>query len=363
MVFKRILLISHEMTYTGAPKSLLMIAKLLRSHGNYVKVATLRRGPFEREYLKHGFIVRHYDEESYNYSLLKQKQDLVIANTIFTGKFAIKAQEYVPTLLYIREAQNLPILMSENNLSPNIIYEAENIICVSEYAEDFIKNTYFPKNIFVLHNFIDNAKLIAPPPNISLDGKIHFLMAGTIETRKGYHIAINAIDNLPAEISNRVVLHIAGRVPEWSVDYYNSLELHKRSYVTYHGEISNPKEMTKLYQSANVVLVPSLDESCSLVALEGAMHGKYLIISENVGAKYIITSNGIVVPTNDAKELTNAIINIAQNKKLIDTSTVTSYKNFMNTSNKKNYYQGFHNIYKTITKSKSKQKRSTYEQN
>ena len=154
MIFKRILLISHEMTYTGAPRSLLNVARVLRAYGNYVKVATLKSGNFEKEFQKYGFWVRHYDEENYEYKLLKNKQDLVIANTIFCGKFALKAQQFVNTILYIREGENLPDIISHNGLVDDYITKSKNVVCVSEYSKNFIEKYYGVRNIYVIHNFL-----------------------------------------------------------------------------------------------------------------------------------------------------------------------------------------------------------------
>lgn len=361
MFFKRILLISHEMTYTGAPRSLLNLALLLRSRGNYVKVATLKSGPFEKEYRKYGFIVRHYYEERYNYSLLTYKQDLVIANTIFSGNFAIQAQQYVPTILYIREARNLPRLLHENSIPASVITDAENVVCVSEYAADFIRETYHPKSIYILHNFINKKFGYKPLKNVLCDGKIHFLISGTIEERKGHDIAIKAFDILPTNISNKVVLHVVGRIPEWSHEYYESLKLDAKDNVVYHGEIKNTSKMFQLYESVNVVLIPSLDESCSLVALEGAMHGKFLLLSENVGAKYLVTENGLVIPANSVKELSDAIIYIVNNSRILESTHLVSYANFIKYSNKIQYIKKFMKIYSKIKI--TKRKRSLYEKN
>ena len=49
---QKILLVSHEMTYTGAPRSLLNIAKILKKSGTEVDVWTLKKGDFQREFEK-----------------------------------------------------------------------------------------------------------------------------------------------------------------------------------------------------------------------------------------------------------------------------------------------------------------------
>ena len=67
----------------------------------------------------------------------------------------------------------------------------------------------------------------------------------------------------------------------------------------------------------DVVIVASRDESCSLVALEGAMLSKPLIVTENVGAKYIVEngSNGIIVKSDDVYSLKNAMMSMIDSRK------------------------------------------------
>ena len=78
--------------------------------------------------------------------------------------------------------------------------------------------------------------------------------------------------------------------------------------------------MASLLSRKDVIVVASRDESCSLVALEGAMLSKPLIVTENVGAKYIVKEdNGFVVKADDAIGLSNAM------RKMIDHKENLSY--------------------------------------
>lgn len=52
MKYKRIMLLSHEMTYTGAPNSLLNVASVLKKHGHSVTVFTLTEGVFSKGFEK-----------------------------------------------------------------------------------------------------------------------------------------------------------------------------------------------------------------------------------------------------------------------------------------------------------------------
>lgn len=341
---KRFLLISHEMTYTGAPNSLLNMARLLRSKGCTVAVMTLVDGKFSREYLRHGFRVRWFDERlsAEKCRKLSSKYDLVICNTVFCAKAACRLQEYVKTILLIREAENLPEIMKKCNIDEGYLRNAENVVCVSEYAERFIAKTYSPRRLWVLHNFLLTPPFYRPGANRVRGGKVRFLIAATVERRKGIDVAIKAVKSLPKEISSQLVLDIAGRKPEWSRKFWERLIPENDSRFVYHGEVTRGKK--QLFKHANAVLVPSLDESCSLTALEGGMFGKPLIVTENVGAKYLTDGSGFVVKTGSVEELAKAIKFFVLHKDELDTAGKICYERFLATSTKRVYYEDFLSI-------------------
>lgn len=338
------LLISHEMTYTGAPNSLLNMARLLHSKGWSVTICTLVNGKFSRECLRRGFRVRWLDEglSSEECRKLSEKNDLVICNTVFCAKIACRLQEHVKTILLIREAENLPEILEQCRIDEGYIRNAENVVCVSEYAERFIAKTYSPKRLRVLRNFLITPPFYSPSANKVRGGKVHFLIAGTIEKRKGIDAAIEAVKSLPESISSQLVLDIAGRKPEWSREFWKQLIPENDSRFVYHGEVTRGKK--KLFKQANVVLVPSLDESCSLTALEGGMFGKPLIVTENVGAKYMTEGSGFVVKTGSAEELAQAIKFFVLHKGELDTAGKICFERFRGTSTKNVYYAKFMDI-------------------
>ena len=344
--FRRILLLSHEMTYTGAPNSLLNVARVLRKHGHRVTVHTLEDGPFRREFLRRGFWVRRFPSDLSQF--LKERYDLVIANTIFCGKQALMLQEKIPTLLYIREAQNLPDIIRDCRLDEDWLHHADYLICVSPYAGRFISRTYQPERLWMLPNFLIPPRLFRPPRNRIRDGKVHFLIAATIEPRKGIAVAVQAMKMLSPEAARRAVLDLAGRKPEWARDYWEGLELEKDSGILYHGEVTGRRRKHRLFRNANVILVPSFDESCSLTALEGAMYGKALLVTENVGAKYLARGGGLVVPTGSPQALAGAMEFLIDNCSLLEEMGRQAHENGCRMASADDYYRRLREIFQKI---------------
>lgn len=352
MEFRRILLLSHEMTYTGAPNSLLNVARTLRRHGHFVSIYTLHGGPFVKEFHRCGFRVHYYDDNNYTEcerKKLAEKYDLMIANTVFCAKAAYSMQSFVKTILYLREAENLPEILENCNIDSRYISCADNVVCVSEYAKSFIQKTYSPKKLMVIHNFLVKRKFLKNRPNRTEDGKVHFLIAATIEKRKGIDIAIKAYELLSDEIKAKSVLHIAGRRPEWSEDYWKTLDLENNPGIVYHGEISDRKLMDKLISEINVIVVPSYDESCSLTVLEGAMHAKALIVTENVGAKYLVTdNNGYIVKTGCPESLSKAMTKIIDESARLEEYGQESVKRYKEDCTSKLYYKRIKKLFNEL---------------
>lgn len=335
---ENILLISHEMSYTGAPRSLLNIAKVLQKAGRKVSVWSLQAGAFEAEFEKINIKVKTISDIKM-YKNLIQQFDLVILNTFFTARIAYYIQDIVRTILYIREAENIAVLEKECCLDMKDIEGAKEVICVSEYAEGFIKSHCKPEKLTVIHNYVKDefkGKL-----NFVKEGKIHFLISGTYEYRKGQDIVIGAFMNMPDSLKKKTYLHIVGRKPDWARDYWANLQCLYDSRIIDHGEISDEKQRIALYEKMNVFIIASRDESCSLVALEGAMLGKALIMSQNVGAQYLDPQRKGIYRTEDVYGLCIKMCELTSRRELLirgmemrnmykKTSTVKIYKkNFL----------------------------------
>lgn len=312
---EKILLVSHELTYSGAPRSLFNIAVLLKNQGCYVEIWSLLGGDFSEEISKANIKLKVInDVNAINYDDVSKFQ-IVILNTFFTAQFVQKMQSRTRTILYIREAQNIPELANACNLDEENIRRANEIICVSEYAQEFIKNRYSPKNIRVIHNFVND--VYDGTLNIVKNNTIHFIISGTYEYRKGYDMVLEAFNYMPEELQSKTRLHLVGRKPEWARKYWEPLQKKYNYRITDHGEIKDREELMGLYRQMNVFVVASRDESCSLVALEGAMLGKALIMSENVGAKYLDAKKKGIYKTEDAWELCRRMCELTSRRELL----------------------------------------------
>lgn len=327
---KKVLLYSHELTYTGAPHSLLRICKVILKQGHFVEVWSPIDGEFKKEFENIGVRVRIIPYALFsNASVINAIShfDLALVNTAIPYKAYMVLKDYLPVIWYIREATNLPDICKGVPERANALKSAKELYCVSEYARDFIIKNY-NKNVKVIHNCIED---FGEAKSNEVDSVVKFVTLGTVTHRKAFDIYINAFENLPLSYQMKAHLYFAGRLIKERSDYWLPLleQAEMNPNISYVGEITDIGEKVSFMQEMNVVVVPSRDESCSLVVLEGASMAKPLIVTENVGAKYMVNDkNGLVIKTDSVEALTNAFKWFIDNKDRIPQMSIASRKSF-----------------------------------
>ncbi|EOI0504327.1 HAD-IA family hydrolase [Campylobacter coli] len=337
-MIKKILLITPELEYTGALNSFKRICEVLLNNKYTVDIWTYNEGPYINEFDKLGVYVEVISEDDIDIKWVHERisqYSLVIANTIVVYKCIELIQNLIPVVWYIREAENIPDFFWKIERKW-ALEKAKKLYVVSEYAKDFITSNY-NQNVEVLHNYVDDVFSEKHEDFLGQTNsdKLKFLTLGTIEKRKGYDVLLQAFIDLPVDIRDRCELHFAGRLWEGAKDFSPKiLSLAKKfPNIFYHGELRDRKKIHSLIFQCNVVVVPSRDESCSLVALEGAMMSKPLILTENIGAKYILDEkNGWLVKTGNVESLKNAFIQAYKNKDKLDMMGANSRNNYLQTS-------------------------------
>lgn len=334
---QKILVVAPELEYTGASQCILQVCVILRKNGYFADLWSCADGPYRAEFDKIGIHVKIVPDDSVDEAFLHQEltqYNLVIANTIGTYKIADLAQYVVPVVWYIHEAEYvLNLVWKTDQLAA--IRRAEKLYAVSEYARDHIVE-YYNSNVEVIHNFADDV-FAGEGSYLSVNpqDKIKFLALGTIEKNKGFDILVDSFIALPASVRDNCELHFAGRLCEAFRDFYSDILEKIKPYdnIFYHGELRERERVYELINACHVVVVPSRDESCSLTALEGAMMARPLILSQNIGAQYILDENcGWFAATGDAQALSQAYINAVNKASDLSSMGKSARENYLKTS-------------------------------
>ena len=130
------------------------------------------------------------------------------------------------------------------------------------------------------------------------------LSVGRLERNKGFHVLIEALARLRAELPPRWRWLLVGNGKERAALEAQVLQAGLAAHVTFVGRLDDP-ELHSLYEEVDLVLHPTLYEGSSLVTLEGMIHRKPMLASAAGGIpdKVFNERNGYLVRPGDVDDL------------------------------------------------------------
>lgn len=308
----RILLVSHCISNSGAPHSLLRHAKYMLDAGHKVDVVSIdyyNDASFDWAYSEAGLtpihignsyeaFVRWLDGSCVQYNL-------AVCNTVCTYKCAaVLQQRGVPTVWFIREVWLLDNWFVYFPWFARVLKNFYNIYAPSDYAAHAISK--FNRRVRVLNNSVQDRFHAYGP----IQSKIRFGFLGTINPMKGVAGLIKAYGEC-VKSGLDVELKIAGKIKgcfaENLVDKTQEL-----TGLKWLGAVSD-KDKAEFFNTIDVLCLPSYSDSSGLSVMEGAMYGKIIITTSRTGAKYMVDSaSGAIVEPGSVSGLSEAMKRIAQ---------------------------------------------------
>lgn len=313
---RNILLISHEMSLTGAPMVLLYLARIIRQNGDYPVIISPIDGEMRQVLFNEGFHVI-IDQNLYCNDILFKKFannfDFIIANTLLSLPVVIQLCEmrifwwihegYYALSNYIKVNKEFfsDIQKLRDNTNLQVLY-------VSEYSKNIFEKKLGLKRNKVLPFGLPDERYIGIEGEHS---NIQFIMIGSIEPRKGQDILINAITHLPEATREKASFHIIGNV--LNQKYYDNITTYSFNIKELYIEGALPHdEVIKRIAVSDIVIAPSRDDPFPVTLCEAMMCAKPCISSNMVGISYYIKSKncGWVFDINKPEELTEIMNNI-----------------------------------------------------
>jgi len=204
-----------------------------------------------------------------------------------------------------------------DNVDPNIYkieYEsfraADKIVAVSQFTKDIIVNKHKiePEKVEVIHNGCDASE---PPKHeltlseLKAQGKKIILYHGRITIQKGVDYFIKAARRV-VDVDPDVVFVISGwgDMTNQIIHQVGQMSLSKN--VIFAGALWE-EERDRMYQSADLVVMPSVSEPFGLVPLEALQHGTASLISKQSGVGEVLT-HVLKVDFWDVEEMANKIL-------------------------------------------------------
>ncbi|MCM8797249.1 MAG: glycosyltransferase family 4 protein, partial [Candidatus Omnitrophica bacterium] len=191
------------------------------------------------------------------------------------------------------------------------------IITVDVTSLKFFEKFQFKDYLFLPVGIDENFIKTNKKENIKLNNKIRFLFVGRLELIKGLDYLLNAAKILLNKTNNFEIVIVGNG------SHKDRLEnICKKSglsfYIKFLGAIYEREKLKRIYESADVFVMPSLREWCPTVILEAWATG-LAVITTNASSIAAICSNFenvILIPPKDELALSNAMLILIEDARL-----------------------------------------------
>lgn len=357
---KLILLISHELSLTGAPRALLSMALMLKDMGVKPVLLSLQDGALKKEIEDNG--LKLIVDSNFRYRLKQRnnlyQQYLSLFDTVLFNTLDISdLVAYFPDsdsvkLLWLHEGLFSYELLSDRLDFKKLFGFYDHIYAVGNYSLSFAKQ-YTERDSdldILLYGIPDERREHNEDKTIS--SKIRVLLAGAISKRKGQDLLLDAVSELDNKVRDNMEIILAG--PSMDDRILDKILKCKYSCVQFAGELKH-NEILKLFNEVDVVLCPSLDDPMPIVCTEAMMCGKVVIVSTATGTAGVIEDgiNGFTISVGKHRELTKTLTKVStlsfdERKKIGRNARKVYEDNFTMETFKENIHRKIVNAKKTV---------------
>lgn len=192
---------------------------------------------------------------------------------------------------------------------------ADEIIVLSENVQNYFKDTYNRKTIFI-PNGVTEPELIKPDlikKKYKLKKDDYILFLGRIVPEKGIHYLIDAFN----KIKTNKKLVIAGGASDTDL-YYSELKerAHKNQNIIFTGFVQG-QELKELYSSAYIYCLPSDLEGMPLSLLEAMSYGLCCLTSDIKECSTVISDKGETFIKSNVESLASKLQQLLSDENLV----------------------------------------------
>ncbi|MBU3576951.1 glycosyltransferase [Polynucleobacter sp. UK-Kesae-W10] len=336
---KDILIVSNDLSESGAPKIVYDLVKILMDSKMFVVVTSPSDGPMRKRLELLGVTVI-VDElcisESSNFFDFAKNFDAIIFNTIVVWRPISRLFQHVDIFWYIHESDYAVRLIEENQEIKKILNSVKWLCCGSKRAYENLKqyrNTsdvnIIPYGIEALTKDLIKIKDNSPPHIIRI--------FGSYEYRKGQDLLLDALGNLTEDLTKNILVEFYGRTLD--VDYYDKLKkiCANLRFISLHQNVSH-EEYLRLLEQSFLVIIPSRDDTLPLVSLDALALGVPILVTPSVGTSQYLKNgySGFIAKSTDSIGLLEELRLILSNKyeihKIIKNGQMVFLENFSMTS-------------------------------
>ena len=297
-----ILLISHELSRTGAPQQLYELAMVLIKQGYRPFVFSFSEGELIDDFLNINVITVCEANSTYNPEWMADFisiYDIIFVNTLLLADYVRLLAPVTPRLFWwIHESS---FLFNQKNCSDIPDTPSLKIIAASAKTEQNIKR-FLGRNSKVINVCVREYESNRTKEN---EERTVFLWAGSIDYNKAPDLLLRSIAELTQDELSRCDFFMYG-LKRRENEYTNLIEQFAKMFPNIRLMRTVPHdELMSVIKTAKAVVVTSNEESTGLVAVEGLMMGKTVICSDGCGVADNLNNgiSGLVFRAGDHNEL------------------------------------------------------------
>lgn len=328
---KRILMISHDASLTGAPKSILLISKILENQGYNIRWIVGKSGPrsadFERNTTDYwqvdlsnasfkekilfrvkGGVVKH--RIRIVNGIKKWRPNLIINNTVVNGEIVEQFSSLgIPIISRIPEMHSVMMYYDQVDNSTSKVFQfSDQIVAASDSVMDHIINLWNVEKEKV-RSFYTGTDIEALP--LKKDNVFTVSACGSLVSRKGMESFLLTAKKTAEKLDRSKLKFqwIGGRIGD--LNYYEFLEdvrkLGLEDVVEVTGLVT---DVRPFLQSTDVFLMVSKEDPFPLVTLEAIAHGIPFVCFDHSGGATDLAKEGagITVPFLDIEAMSNQLV-------------------------------------------------------
>ncbi len=320
----KVLLVVHEFSRTGAPYAVLYLAQALYLlYGVRPVVLSPVDGPLREEFEQEGFptlvdpLLFSYKKYSAEACGFVAKFERIIVTSLSSFEFISHFRGIGKKLTWwIHETDTSFNSFANKAVDLALLFACcEAIWLGSPLCFPFaLEYTSEEKLHLLLYGCIDKAMLHRPHKS----GKIVFSIFGTVVSRKGQDVFLEAIEMLPETLRRKAIFRIIGSsFPDVkSAIFYNKVRAKAALIPEVECIESMPSaELNEFYAETDVLVSASREDPMPIVVTEGLMFSIVCLCSTAIGQATLLEDgmNGLLFTSGSAEGLSEKMAWIIQN--------------------------------------------------
>lgn len=358
----RIVVVSHEASYSGAPILLLNLLHLVKEKNWFhFDIVIIRGGPLASAFvqLAKTVVLRPEGAQLHktplhklaNYFAYKvrlnkarlwmARADGIFSNTIVNGKSLKRLNKTKkPVLVYVHELEGAIRAFNSNNTCTLSLQQATAVFCASlAIARNlFVNHGVSAKQLHLLQAYFQvpssnptthENDAIIQLGKAKIDVRNKFLVAGmgTANLRKGIDLFIDVCSKVIQVNASVLFVWIGDFVePELADAMHKKIEtLHLQNHLLLTGFLPPDAKRLKPFQ---LLALTSREDPYPLVVLEAALLKKPALVFESSGGmnEFVKEGAGFCIPDLDAAAMADKILTLVQDREMLTHAGAKAYQ-------------------------------------